>query len=441
MIANNLTYSQSLRALATGLLIVTTTWCKAQTVLVPGEKVLDKKWIRNGTYEMACYASSGGQQVEISSFTIKINSTDKALSVYTALQMTGSDDIWVDTSIADGNTFKPVYRSSFSPAKEMVVNYGKEVTGYYYDKQTKKRHTIKEGGNNAFFDSNTYPYLLGLLPLTTGYKNDLAVYDFKPGNQTNTKKARIEQVKSNLYTSNLTGEHKVWQVNVYEEATKDSYVYYIDKDTRRLWKVEILTQGQQLLLIDKEIDYNPFTTQFDKATTLKLVTTGNSVIIGQAFARDNQNEGMLKGIAIFNINKKQHAQAGTSVILIPYTDFYKEWIKLNDAARKKGRAIPLPKEAAECIKVTTVYDKEGHFEFTNLMPGEYLLYTEFGYEHTSSRTEVVGYTDTYINGMFQGSRANTTTYNVSTNAAAAIKKTITIKADGDKIEVKLKKTL
>jgi hypothetical protein len=441
MIANSLTYSQSLRALTTGLLIVATGWCKAQTVLVPGEKVFDKKWIRNGTFEMACYASSGGQQVEISSFTIKINSTGKALSVYTALQMTGSPDISLDTSIADGNTFKPIYRSSFSKVKDMVVNYGKEVTGYYYDKQTKKRHTIKEGGNNAFFDSYTYPYLLGLLPLTTGYKNDLAVYDFKPGNQTNTKKARIEEVKSNMYISNLTGEHKVWQVSVYEEATKDSYVYYIDKDTRRLWKVEILTQGQQLLLVDKEIDYNPFTTQFDKATTLKLVTTGNSVIIGQAFARDNQNEGLLKGMAILNINKKQYAQVGTSIILIPYTGFFKEWIKLNDASRKKGRAIPLPKEAAECIKVATVYDKEGHFEFTNLMPGEYLLYTEFGYEHTTSRTEVTGYTDTYINGMFQGSRANTTTYNYSTNAAAAIKKTITIKTDGDKIEVKLKKTL
>src|SRR5688572_1786499 len=110
----------------------------------------------------------------------------------------------------------------------MVVNFGKEVSGYYYDKKTKKRHPLNDQGH-AFFDSYTYPYLLGLLPLTTGYRNELAIYDFKPGNASNTKKARIEEVKSNLYKSNLTGEHKVWQVSVFEEATKDSYVYYIDK--------------------------------------------------------------------------------------------------------------------------------------------------------------------------------------------------------------------
>lgn len=413
---------------------------QAQTVLVPGENVMDKKFIKSGTYEMACYAESNGQQYEISSFSIIINSTSKNLAVYTSLQMTGSKDLIIDTSISDANTFRPVYRSSISKTKEMVVNYGKDVSGYYYDKQTRKKHTIKDQGN-AFYDSYTYPYLLGLLPLTSGYRNELAVYDFKPGNTTNTKKARIEEVKSNLYKSNLTGDHKVWQVNVYEEATKDSYVYYIDKDSRRIWKVDILTQGQRLLLIDKEIDFNPFTTTFDKAYTMKLVTGGNSVILGRAFARDNQNEGMLKGIAVLNINKKQYAQAGTNVLLIPYTAFFKEWIKLNDASRKKGRAIPLPKEAAECIKSTTVYDDEGHFEFTNLMAGEYLLYTEFGYVHTSSRTEVVGYTDTYINGLYQGSRENTTTYNVSSNVAAAVKKTVTIKNNGDKEEVKLKKTL
>jgi hypothetical protein len=424
------------------LLAMTALFAQAQTVLVPGpgESVLDKKYLKNGTYEMGCYAESGGKQIEVSTFTVKINSTSKALGIYTYLKLATTKDVSIDTSISDGTTFKPIYRSSNSKMREMVVHYGKDVSGYYYDKQTKKKHSIKEAGS-AFFDSYTYPYLLGLLPLTTGYRNDLAVFDFKPGNTSNTKKARIEEVKSNLYVSSLTGEHKVWQVNVYEEATKDNYVYYIDKESRRLWKIDIVTQGQRLSLIDKEIDYNPFTTTFDKASTLKMITAGNSVIMGTAFARDNQNSGMLKGMAVLNINKKQYARPGTSVLLIPYTPFFKEWIKLNDASRKKGRSIPLPKEAAECIKSTTVYDNDGHFEFTNLMAGEYLLYTEFGYVHTQSHTEVVGYTDTYINGMFQGTRENTTTYNVNSNASAAVKKTVTIKNNGDKEEVKLKKTL
>lgn len=423
------------------LLLITTGLCKAQTVLVPGEKVLEKKWLKDGTYEMVCYVKANGQQVEFSTFSFTINTNNKALSVYTAFQLTGSPDITTDTSIADGNTFKPIYRSSFGAGKDMVIKYGNEVTGYYHDKKANKKISIKEAGNQPFFDSFTYPYLLGLLPLTTGYKSDLSVYDYKPGPQSNTKKARIEEVKSNIHNSTLTGEHKVWAVSIFEEATKDQYVYYIDKETRRLWKVDITTQGQQLMLIDKETDFNPFTAKFDKEQTLKMIQSGNSVILGRAFARDNQNEGLLKGIAVLNINKKQHAQPGTQIVLIPYTDYFKEWMKLNEASRKKGRAIPLPKEATECIKVTTVYDNEGRFEFTGLMPGDYLLYTEFGYVHTSIRSEVTGYTDTYINGLYQGSMTHTTSVGYASNAAASIKKVVTIKTDGEKLEVKLKKTL
>ncbi|MVT08273.1 DUF3108 domain-containing protein [Chitinophaga tropicalis] len=425
--------------ISAALLIVALTAGKAQTVLVPGENVFDKKFIKNSTYEMACYANINGQDMEVSSFNIQIIHDSKTLAVYTTLRMTGAKELSMDTSIADWNTFKPIYRSSSNQTRDMVLHFGKEVTGYYYDKQNKKRYPVKDPVNSgSFFDSYAYPYILGLLPLTTGYKNDIAVYDFKPENSTNTKVARIEEVKSNLYKSNLTDDHKVWQVSIFEEATNDRYLYYIDKDTRRLWKIVIQTRGQQLVLVDKEIDYNPFTTRFDKAQTLKMVTSGNSIILGQAFARDNQNTGVLRKMAVANINKKQYARAGTSVVLIPYTPFFKEWIKLNKESRKKGKSIPLPEEAAECIKVATVYDDDGHFEFTSLMPGEYLLYTEFGYTHKASRTEITGYTDTYINGIFQGTSPNTTTYNYNTTESAAIQKTITIKADGEKAEVKLR---
>lgn len=422
-------------------LLVIATSAHAQ-VLSPSENLFDKKMIRNGRQEMTCFVANGEQWVEISSFVIDVSLNNKHLSVYTSLKMFTIDEPWVDTSIADATTFKPHYRSSFNQNRSMVLHYGNDVTGYYYDKKTKKRTAIKESVKESVFDSYLYPYLLGLLPLTSGYHGIMPVYEYKPGNASNVKKTRIEEVKSNQFTSALTGEHKVWQVSVFEEATNDKYEYYIDKSTRRLWKVDIFTNsGQRLLMIDKEIDFNPFTTTFDKESTMKLIKSGKSVISGTAFARDNENEGLLKGMAILNINKKQYARPGTSVILIPYTDFFKEWIKLNESARKKGRAIPLPKEAVQCIKVATVYDEKGNFEFVNLMPGDYLLYTEFGYVHTTSRTEVVGYTDTYINGMFQGSSANTQTYSYGVNAAATIKKVVTIKKEGETVSIKLKKTL
>lgn len=413
---------------------------KAQTSLQPGGNMFEKKWIRNGPTEMAYYVINGGEKVEICTFSININSSSRHLAVYTRLQFLHSDEQWIDTCLSNPHTFEPVYRASYSKDKEYVFRYGKEVTGYYLDKKTQKRSMVKEPVKGSFFDSYTYPYLLGLLPLTSGYKTNLSVYEYKPGNSTNVKNARINEVKSSKYVSGLTGDHNVWQVSVLEEGTGDRFEYYIDKDSRRIWRIDIQSKGQQMLLLDKEIDYNPFTTTFNKEETLKMITTGSGVITGQAYARDNENGGLLKGMAILNINKKQYAQAGTTVVLIPYTAFFKEWMALNEKSRKKGKAIPLPKEVAECIKTTTVYDEKGNFEFVNLMPGDYLLYTEFGYVHSFSRTEVVGYTDTYINGMFQYSTANTTTNSYSTNASVAVKKVVTLKKEGEKASVKLKKT-
>jgi hypothetical protein len=412
-----------------------------QNLLVPGANSFDKKFITSSKYEMACFAFSGQKMVEVSAFTVEVIANAKTTSVYTSLTMLSNNEQYMDTSIAEANTLNPVYRSSNNPNRILSIKYDREITGYYFDKQTKKKNQVREPAKDAFFDSYIYPYLLGALPLTSGYKATMPVYDYKPGNAGNFKTTRIEEVKNNMYKSELTGEHKVWQVSVFEEATSEKYEYYIDKDSRRLWKIDILAaNGQRFVLLNKEADYNPVTAKFNKEATLQLIKSGTAVISGVAFARDNENEGVLAGKAILNINKKQFAKIGTSVILIPYTPYFKEWVSVNEKLRKQGRAVPLAKEAAECIKVTTVYDNKGNFEFAGLMPGDYLLYTEFGYVHTSNRTEVVGYTDTYINGMFQGSAANTETYKVQGNAAASIKKIVTIKKEGEKLSVKLKKT-
>lgn len=412
----------------------------AQSLIKPGDNSFDKNFIKSSHYEMAYFAVSGRQTVEISSFDVEVKVNGKTISVYTRINSPAGNSIWSDTSIADIHTLKPIYRSSNNSDKQYHIKYGTAIEGDYHDKRSNKNSQIRDKNNGDFFDSFIYPYLLGALPLTSGYKVILPVYEYKPEAKSMISNTRITEVKSSMHRSEITGEHAVWQVSVFEEGTNVKYEYYIDKESRKLWKVEILaSNGKQYLLIDKELDYNPFTAIFDKDQTYKMVSAGSGTISGQIYARDNQNS--LKGIAILNINKKQYAQQGTTVILIPYTDYFKEWVSLNEKLRKKGRAVPISKEAAECIKVTSVYDNDGNFEFTNLMPGEYYLFTEFGYTHTASRTEVVGYTDIYINGFFQGSAANTEVYKYNTNVKAAVKKIVTIKKEGDKVTVKLKKTL
>jgi len=413
----------------------------AQSLIYPGDNAFNKNLIKTTHYEMSYFAVLGQQTLEISSFDVNVEVDGKTISVYTRINSPAGNSIWSDTSIADINTLKPIYRSSDNSDKQYHIKYGNAIEGYYYDKKSNRGNQIKDNNKGSFFDSFIYPYLLGALPLTSGYKAILPVYEYKPEAKNLISNTRITEVKNSMYRSEVTGEHAVWQISVFEEGTNVKYEYYIDKESKKLWKVEILaSNGKQYLLVDKELDYNSFTAKFDREQTYKMVSAGSATISGQIYARDNENTTK-GGIAILNVNKKQYAPKGTTVVLIPYTDYFKEWIALNEKLRKKGQAVPLSKEAAGCIKVTSVYNSDGNFEFTNLMPGEYYLFTEFGYTHTASRTEVVGYTDTYINGLFQGTTANTEVNRYKTSAAAILKKIVTINKEGEKTKVKLKKTL
>ncbi len=414
----------------------------AQKILIPNESAFEKKWVTSGVTEFSYnFIQGNNAPIEVGNFVVETKNTSTSLSVITTLTLLNTKDTWKDTSISDAKTYKPIYRSSFNVDKEYVLDFGTTITGYYLDKKTKKRTSIKDASTSVFFESYTYPHLLAALPLEIGYRNELPVYDYKPENSDNVKKSIIEETRSGIYKSSITGEHKVWQVTVFETATNQRYIYSIDKVNRKLYSVEIFTNEIHLLLISREIDFNPIKSAFNKEETLKLIKDGNSVITGQAFARDNQNQGLLKGMAILNVNKKQYAAQGTGVVLIPNTDYFKEWKDVNESlGKKKKPLIPMPREVRDCIKTTTIYDDEGHFEFTNLLPGEYFMFIQFGYVHTATAREVIGYTDTYINGNYQGSSENTRTYTYGTNADTMIDKIVTIKKNGEKVSVKLKKT-
>ncbi len=61
-------------------------------------------------------------------------------------------------------------------------------------------------------------------------------------------------------------------------------------------------------------------------------------------------------------------------------------------------------------------------------------------KHGASQTEVTGYTDTYINGTYQGTNTNTTTHYFNVLMTASAQKVVTIKQDGETAVVKLKQT-
>ncbi|AEW00533.1 hypothetical protein A4D02_24700 [Niastella koreensis] len=234
------------------LLAVAALFGHSQTIQVPGGHTFDKKYLKNGSYDMTLFMEREGKMEEAFLFTFSVTYTGKILSVYTSMVMLAdTTSRSTDTSISDGNTFKPIYRSSNSAFHKMVLNYGKNVSGYYYNKESKKKYFIKEQGS-AFFDNYAYPYLLALLPFTTGYTTEMAIFDFKPENSRNIKTAHINEVTSEVYVSEHSGEHKVWRVNVYEDVPANNFVYYFDQETRRIWKIDFEMHDTHMVFIAKE---------------------------------------------------------------------------------------------------------------------------------------------------------------------------------------------
>ena len=92
------------------------------------------------------------------------------------------------------------------------------------------------------------------------------------------------------------------------------------------------------------------------------------------------------------------------------------------------------------MKATSVTNDEGEYEFTNLKNGKYFLFTQFGYVHSFTKTEVVGQTDHYVNDTYQGSSAVTRSYGVGVSGDAVVEKVVTIDNDGDVQKADLKKT-
>lgn len=172
---------------------------------------------------------------------------------------------------------------------------------------------------------------------------------------------------------------------------------------------------------------------FDKEATLQMVNGAKATISGQVFARGHsQSKHFTAKMQLVNWDPKQVAPRGTQVFLIPYTDYFKEWDKMNEAQWKKGlEVIPLSEEAAGGIKTTTVDDDAGHFEFVNMMPGDYVLYTEFNFIRTWRKIEVAGNTDYYKNGTYQTTVSNIESRKHSKDVEANIRKVVTVSKPGE----------
>ena len=403
---------------------VCTIFVFGQNKILPNDKSLNINLIKIGNSTMGYYFVKDGNAMEICNYQTEVFTKGDQLFFNSKLIFLKSDKQWKEQIVLDKNTLKPISRKSERETRNFDIKYA----------------NINKGD---YFDIATYPLVLCALPLYTGYKATIPVIDYDSPNKDKIQNVNITDVKSNIYNSELTGEHQVWKVSVNEESTGNLYEYFIDKTSRKIYKITVSSKGNTLILVDKETDFNPFKNTFDKEATLKIVTKGNSVISGEAFAKDDRSgrDDSKIRIDILNVNKKQFAPKGTKVVLLPYTEYFKEWMELNKKQKKIKGATPIPllEEAKSCILTTEIYNDKGNFEFTNLTEGEYFVFISFNYTDTFSRREITGTSDVYINGNYAGTQLNTDIFDYAQTGNANFQKIVTIKSNGETVKIKLKR--
>jgi hypothetical protein len=211
----------------------------AQTKILPGDKSLNIYLIKEGKFTMGYYFVKNGNPLEISIYQTEVSTNNSQLFFSSKLIFLKSDKQWKEQIILDKNTLKPISRKSERETRTFDI----------------KHSNINKGD---YFDIATYPLVLCTLPLNTGYKATIPVIDYDSPNKDKIQNVNITDVKSNIYNSELTGEHQVWKVSVNEESTGNLYDYFIDKTSRKIYKITVSSKGNTLILVDKETDFNPF---------------------------------------------------------------------------------------------------------------------------------------------------------------------------------------
>ena len=230
------------------ILIFASLACKAQNLLIPSKKSFEKKWVKNSNYEMAWYVLKDTAKFELGKVTTQILTDDKNLTVVTKVSMKNMKEPWVDSTVAEIKTLKPIRHSSSNMQRDMVLKFGKVVSGFYNDKMKKNNSIISDTTKSDYFDSNLYPALIGWLPLNNGYKQDISIYDYNPSAKIGIIKASIQNVSSSTYKTDKNGIRNIWVVTVSDEIGNGVSTYYFDKVDRKLWKQELDANGRKMMM-------------------------------------------------------------------------------------------------------------------------------------------------------------------------------------------------
>lgn len=199
------------------------------------------KMIRPVRYESTWIMMLGRKEIEVGRVVDSVRFLNGKLYAVAAMHMKNSDKVWVDSTIADSATLKPIRHTSANTRREMCLNFGTIVTGHYTDLKKNERKEISDTVSVAYFDSNLYTHLVRWVKLEDGLKKDITIYNYDPDKQSGIMQMHIADVKSQVFTSVGKNKYDVWRVVVTDDISPGlASVYYIRKSDRELVHQEIV---------------------------------------------------------------------------------------------------------------------------------------------------------------------------------------------------------
>lgn len=409
-----------------------------QKAVAPGSKDINTKYIKPEKSLYTVYYVKDTNWDKQGSLAYEITSTNNQLSLASSYTPKDNSFVTSRTTVVDAGTLKPISYNSDGKTTIVNLSFSESVTGTYYSKKTKKSKKLNLHPTGEYIDWSWMDHMIGTLPLDVGYKARIPQFYYNDESNVVIEYYSIKEVKSFIYNSPRTGKHETWLVTVSEESTGGVYNYIIDKKDHRLWQREMsMGKGMWEITTNEELDYQPIKNTFSKVLASQQISNGSSVIIGTAYARANSGK-KLGGLV--NTAKKQFAPKGTEITLFPSSAYYEEWAEVNKKIRKQKKMpeVPLHADFGYGVKKAKVYDDEGHFEFSDLMPGTYIIMASFDFSNSYNYSYVSGYTNYYNYWGYAGSTTNYGTARSYYTDKADIEKRVTIDKDGEKKEVNLK---
>ena len=446
----------NLRSLFVSIVLIYSSNIYAQNEIEPGSKLIYPSLIKLGTFTWGWFEN---ERSDVGQAIVRVEKSSQHI-IFVRQRVSKKLDINEKDSVVFNNkTFAPVYRSFRGEEVSYNLQYTNSIKGTRTIFETNKKEPLNTPFDGKFFDEESLPFVISCLPLNNNFQAIIPVVRYDSEFKPIYYRYKITSVEDIETVSAVSGRRSVWKVSTKEKKHGLEYIIYIDKSTRRILRFDITFSDAiySSNYFDKETDVNPIKAKFSSSETLDMITKGNSVVKGTVYFK-----GYGKQFKDSRDRKKQYAEKGSTVALIPNTPYFKEWVDYNLKLSKltgpvytidwgglmgqqgeKDRTVigtyfPLPDEVTKCILVTTISDDKGGFAFQNLQPGEYLLFASFTADQYSHTTKEYKGTEVTLNN--DGTISSRPLWDIqdwTTPGNVRAHKFVTVKKENETVSVKI----